>query len=76
MPHLAQLLARSKDGSARATINLADSLNVLASVALHAGRADQAAWQFRSARELLDEVLKEGDAAQKQQAQTMLTALG
>ena len=28
------------------------------------------------ARELLNEVLKEGDAAQQQQAQTMLTALG
>ena len=28
------------------------------------------------ARELLDEVLKEGDAAQQQQAQTMLAALG
>lgn len=53
LPHLAQLLARSKDGAARATINLANSLNVLASVALHAGRTDQAAWQFRSARELL-----------------------
>jgi pilus assembly protein FimV len=28
------------------------------------------------ARELLNEVLKEGDAAQQQQAQTMLSALG
>jgi pilus assembly protein FimV len=28
------------------------------------------------ARELLSEVLKEGDAAQQQQAQTMLSALG
>jgi serine/threonine-protein kinase len=53
LPHLAQLQARRKTGSVRAIINLAQSLNVLASVSLHAGRADQAAWQFLSARELL-----------------------
>lgn len=53
LPHLAQLQARSKTGSLRATVNLAQSLNVLASVSLHAGRADQATWQFLSARELL-----------------------
>jgi serine/threonine-protein kinase len=53
LPHLAQLQARRKTGSVRAIINLAQSLNVLASVSLHEGRTDQAAWQFLSARELL-----------------------
>jgi len=69
LPHLAQLRARSKAGSVRAIINLAEGLNVLASVALHAGHADQAAWQFLSARELL------GPREQKLASTTYATSL-
>jgi len=43
---------------------------------LDLAKAYQEMGDMDGARELLDEVMKEGDAAQKQQAQTMLTALG